>query len=145
METVLYEGKLNIRAYKYQLIWMLVMTVLSLGLLAVFTIPGAIKIWARLKSTKYKITTEHITIETGLFTKTIDNVDVWRIRDIQFIQRLTDHWFKTCSITILTQDVTNSVFQIKGLLPEEGRKLFTLLRDAATQDRQNKRVMNITA
>lgn len=58
----------------------------------VIPIPWAIAAWLRVKTTTYRLTNERLITERGIFSKTTDTLELYRVRDLQitapFFQRL---------------------------------------------------------
>ena len=44
--------------------------------------------WHWLTGTRYRITNRGIEIKSGVFDKCIDNIELWRVKDIEFVQSL---------------------------------------------------------
>jgi uncharacterized membrane protein YdbT with pleckstrin-like domain len=100
----------------------LMITVLTLGLaLIVFAI--------RRRSTHYRITTERVVVERGLFNKRIDQIDIYRINDyvvdLPFSQRLMG----TGNLVLEAMDKTTPHIHLTGL-GTDVRVLYEELRKA---------------
>jgi len=74
----------------------------------VVTIPVAIWKFLDIKFSKYSLTTQRLRIERGVLTKTIDEVELYRIKDTQLHQTLLDRMLGIGSIEVLSSDETNS-------------------------------------
>ena len=100
----------------------LLITVVTLGLaLIVFAI--------RRRSTHYRITTQRVVVERGLFNKRIDQIDIYRINDyvvdLPFSQRLMG----TGNLVLEAMDKTTPHIHINGL-GTDVRALYEELRKA---------------
>lgn len=81
----------------------LVLTILILGFLSVAVFLYGIFIWL---STQYRITNDRIEYERGIFSKTVLNVELWRVRDIFFRRTLIHFFLGLGVIDILATDDT---------------------------------------
>ncbi len=75
--------------------------------LLVVTIPVAIWKYLDIKFSKYTLTSQRLRIERGVLTKTIDEVELYRIKDTQLHQTLIDRMLGLGTIEILSSDETN--------------------------------------
>ncbi len=82
--------------------------------IVVVTIPFAIWKFLDTKYSKYSLTTQRLRLESGVLTKTIDEVELYRIKDTQLHQTLLDRMLGIGTIEVLSSDETNS----KLLLPK---------------------------
>jgi len=85
---------------------------------------GSCASWSR--NTKWLITSEFIERDKGFCCRTVDNVQLVRIKDISFNQYCCCNCCGT--ITIWSSDETNPILQISGL--PNGREVFHKIRDA---------------
>jgi uncharacterized membrane protein YdbT with pleckstrin-like domain len=60
--------------------------------------------WLDVKSRTYHITGDRIEYEHGIFSKTIHNVDLWRVQDITFNASFIQRLFKLGRVRIVTSD-----------------------------------------
>ena len=95
----------------------------------------------RRQSLKIRITNETIDLETGLFGKRIDTIQLWRVRDIDFRQSLMERMLGVASIHILSHDQENPNVLLRGI--HGGRELFTELRDSISLARQGRNVIGM--
>jgi membrane protein YdbS with pleckstrin-like domain len=95
----------------------------------------------RRKGLHVRITTDTIDIETGIFSKRIDTLQLWRIRDIDFQQSLMERILGVSTVHIISNDKENPNVLLRGI--PEGRKLFTELRDAIAIARQGRNVLGV--
>jgi len=73
-----------------------------------------------LKSFAYRITSDRIEFEEGVFSKRLDNVDLFRITDLQLNQSLLDRILTIGTIELVTTDANQStcvIFKIKNPRP----------------------------
>jgi uncharacterized membrane protein YdbT with pleckstrin-like domain len=89
----------------------------------------------RSKTVHYRITTQRVIVETGLFGKRMDHIDVYRIHDFivdrPFLQRLLG----TGNILLMTTDRTTPIMQLRGL-GTDVMALYEKLRSATEEDKK---------
>ena len=95
----------------------------------------------RRQSLKIRITNETIDLEVGVFSKRIDTIQLWRVRDIDFRQTLMERILGVSSIHILSHDQENPNVMLRGV--HGGRALFTELRDHISLARQGRNVIGM--
>ncbi len=89
----------------------------------------------------YRVTQTNIESEHGFFSKTIDVLELWRCRDVQYRQSLFDRIIRIAHIDIFTTDVTTPNVRIVGL--PASRQLFENIRDAIEIQRQSRNVVGM--
>jgi membrane protein YdbS with pleckstrin-like domain len=108
-------------------------------LLACITIVGLLAVpFLQLvrKSTKYKITDRNIDYESGVFSKRIETLQLWRVRDLDFRQSFFERILGISSIYVFGKDVTDPQLVLRGL--PASREIFDKLKDAAELARQSR-------
>jgi len=93
------------------------------------------------RSTRVRMTNRSVEYETGVFSKKIDVLELWRIRDVRYKQSLLDRILGIAHIEVFTKDVTSPHFEVVGL--PASRQVFEKLRDSIEIQRQSKRVMGL--
>jgi uncharacterized membrane protein YdbT with pleckstrin-like domain len=93
------------------------------------------------RSTRVRVTNRSIETEIGLFSRAIDVVELWRVKDLRYKQSFFDRMLGIAHIEIFTRDVTTPNLEIVGL--PASRQLFEKLRDSIEIQRQSRRVMGI--
>jgi membrane protein YdbS with pleckstrin-like domain len=88
------------------------------------------------KSTKYRITDRNIDCESGVFSKRIETLQLWRVRDLDFRQTFWDRLLGVARIHVFTTDVTDKELILVGL--PASREIFDRLKDAAELARQQR-------
>jgi uncharacterized membrane protein YdbT with pleckstrin-like domain len=88
-----------------------------------------------------RMTKRSVEYETGVFSKKIDVLELWRIRDVRYKQSLLDRILGIAHIEVFTKDVTSPHFEVVGL--PASRQVFEKLRDSIEIQRQSKRVMGL--
>ncbi len=97
--------------------------------------------WIRIRrrSQRYKITNLNIEYESGVFNKTIQNLEMWRIDDIVFHQTLSERMLGISRVELITRDKTNPVLVLEGLPP--GRRVFDDVKQAFLLAKQRKNIV----
>lgn len=81
------------------------------------------------KTTKYTLTPQRLTIERGFFSKTISNLELWRISDIQMKQTFKQTSFGSCTLQLITSDISDPIINIDGLQKSKGKVIYQILGD----------------
>jgi len=85
-------------------------------LICIFTVGLALIYYALKRSgTKYRVTSQRIVIDAGIFSKSLDQVDLYRVNDFHvdrpFFQRIVG----TGNIRLVTTDRQNPVIMLHGI------------------------------
>lgn len=88
------------------------------------------------KALHYKITDRTIDYETGVFSRQIETLQLWRVKDIDFRQSAFQRLLGIASIYVFTNDVSDPELVLRGL--PASRELFDRLKDAADLARQQR-------
>ena len=115
----------------------LLLCVVGIGLVIIF-----MKWWGNI-STRYEITTQRLKIKTGIFIKRIDEIELYRIRDVRVDFSLLNQITGIGYITILSSDPTSKARDfIMKCIPDaiERRESLRTLVDQARQRRQVREV-----
>ena len=106
----------------------------------IFILPIPIAIWKYLY-TKYRIftiTNERITETTGIFSKTTDELELYRVKDLRLEQPFLLRLVKLSNIILNTSDRTHSVVFIPAIA--HGNEIREQLRKAIEERRDLKGV-----
>jgi membrane protein YdbS with pleckstrin-like domain len=95
------------------------------------------------RSIKFRVSNTSIEYERGLFSKRIDVVQLWRIRDVVYKQNLSDRVLQIAHVEVVAQDVKNPDLEIVGM--PASRQLFEQLRDSIEIQRQAKNVVGVVS
>jgi uncharacterized membrane protein YdbT with pleckstrin-like domain len=82
-----------------------------------------------LKSHHYRITNQRIVIESGVFSKHIEEIDIRTVADLEFRQSLFERILAIGDITLISSDRSAGRIRLQGLA--RPRELRELVRDAA--------------
>lgn len=107
--------------------------------------PLGILIWLvgrmKLSSTHYTLTPMRLTVKSGIFSKKIDDIALFRIKDTEMRQSFWQRIGGVGSIVIISADSTDPVAVLEGISkPDEVRKL---LRDQADLSRRREGVRTV--
>jgi len=127
-EEVLFEGSPAALAGLGQL----AIAVLTLGLAAVY-------FWIQAKGTSYRITSQRIVVETGIFSKRVEQVDLYRIVDYVIERSFSQRMLGTGSITLEAMDKTTPEVRIVGIRTDV-MALYERLRRATEAEKQRRGV-----
>jgi membrane protein YdbS with pleckstrin-like domain len=86
---------------------------------------------AKLKSFRYRITNQRMVIESGIFSRSIEEIDMRTVEDLQFQQSVLERLLGIGDITVIASDRTQAQTRLLGL--PRPRELRELLRNSAYQ------------
>lgn len=86
----------------------LLLTILTLGLAGIY-------FWFRSLGTHYRITSQRVIVETGVFGKRTDQLDLYRIVDFIVERSFGQRVMGTGTITIDSMDKTSPVTRVEGI------------------------------
>ncbi len=95
------------------------------------------------KSIKFRVTSTNIETESGVLSKKIDVLELWRCRDVRYRQNVLDRMLGIAHIEIFTADVTSPHIEITGL--PASRQLFEQIRDSIELQRQARNVYGVVS
>ena len=94
-----------------------------------------------MKSTTYRLTTERLITERGIFSKTTDTLELYRVRDMQVTQPFTQRLFGLHTIHLLTSDTSTPSVVLDSIPTSLG--LPDLFRTQVEETRMRKRVRTV--
>jgi len=95
------------------------------------------------RSIRFRVTNTVIEYERGMFSKRIDVLQLWRVRDVVYKQNLVDRILGIAHVEVVAQDATNPDLEIVGM--PASRQLFEQLRDSIEIQRQAKNVYGVVS
>ena len=107
----------------------------------IIPIPWAVYKWLVVKTTTYRLTTERLITERGILNKTIDTLELYRVRDMQVTQPFIQRLFKLQTIHLLTAD-TSTPSLVLDFLPT-APALPDIFRRQVEEARMRKRVRTV--
>ncbi|MCC7540827.1 MAG: PH domain-containing protein [Deltaproteobacteria bacterium] len=132
--TVIFEGSPSWKASFWSYVFAVILSLVLIGLVWLLVLH------LKRKNTRYKITDRSIDYEIGIFTRRIETLPLWRVRDISFQQGVMERMMGVARIRILTTDTTDHELTLRGL--PGSRELFDKVKEAAEVSRQQ-RVMGV--
>ncbi len=132
-ERVLFEGSpATIGSFGAALI-----TFLTVGLAALYY-------WLRARSTHYKVTTKRVVVEQGIFSKRLEQIDLYRVVDYVVERPFGQRLLGTGNVILETTDRTQKELRLEQVRADV-RALYEQLREATEADKRarNVRVMDV--
>ncbi|WP_291724953.1 PH domain-containing protein [Bernardetia sp.] len=90
---------------------------------------------------KYTLTTERLIIQKGILTRTTDEIELYRVKDIRLVEPFLQRLVGLSIIEITSSDRTNPNLSIKGI--KNGNELRNQLRHQVERLRTNKNVREV--
>lgn len=109
-----------------------VLAVLTLGLYALVA-------WVGAKAVHYKITSQRVVIEHGLFSKRMEQVDLYRVVDYVVDRPFGQRVIGTGNLILEAMDKTTPELKMSGL-PTDVVRLYEELRRATEQEKRKRGV-----
>jgi uncharacterized membrane protein YdbT with pleckstrin-like domain len=106
--------------------------ILTVGLAAIY-------FWLRSLGTRYRITSQRIIVETGLFSKRVDQLDLYRIVDFVVERSFGQRIMGTGTLIVDSMDKTTPVTRIEGIRANV-MGLYERVRAAAEAEKQRRNV-----
>jgi uncharacterized membrane protein YdbT with pleckstrin-like domain len=91
----------------------------ALGLALVLLIAFLVA-WIRIRSTQYTITNQRVLIERGIFSKSVDEIDLRYVDDSSFTQSLLDRILGIGSVTLVSSDKTTPHYVLRSIRDPRG-------------------------
>ena len=96
---------------------------------------------AQLKSTRYEVTADRIEWSRGIFSRKIDNLDMFRVVDLRLQRSLLDCIVGIGTVTLFTKDQTDPEFHFEKI--KKPRKLYDILKKTSLDADQKQNVIHI--
>lgn len=71
--------------------------------------------WIRLRSTTYTVTNQRVLIEQGVFSKTVDEIDLRYVDDSQFYQSFIDRMLGIGNVTLISSDSSTPRYMLRSI------------------------------
>ncbi|MHC5083306.1 MAG: PH domain-containing protein [Planctomycetota bacterium] len=111
---------------------------IALGLIALGNV--IIRI-AQLKSIRYEITPDRIEFARGIFSRQIDNLDMFRVVDIKLHRTMLDCLVGVGSVLLITKDETDPVFDFEKV--SDPKQLYDMIKKASLQADRKQGVVHL--
>ena len=109
-ESTIFELKPAYRAYLGLLVWgVLLLPVVGLGLILLA------RAWYLVASTRYRLTTQRLFAQTGLIAKHLEEVELFRVKDVTLRQGVLDRLLGVGTVTVLSTDDTAPELELAGI------------------------------
>lgn len=110
---------------------------LTLGLAALY-------FWIRARSTQYKLTNRRVVVEHGIFSKRLEQIDLYRVVDYVVERPFGQRLLGTGNLVLSTTDRTTKEIRVERVRTDV-RELYERLREATETDKRarNVRVMDV--
>lgn len=128
-EEVFFEG----RPAALRSVLSVFVTILTVGLAYVFFF------WPRSWGKRYRITSQRVVIETGVFSKRMDQIDLYRVVDFAIEKSFGQRLMGTGTIILEAMDKTTPELRIEGIRANVD-SLYERMRAAAEVEKQKKGV-----
>lgn len=106
--------------------------------LAVVAIPYAIWRWLVLRNVKYELTSQRLKTQSGVLSKRVDELELYRVKDTRFDQPLLQRIFGIGNVILVSSDATSPTALIQGV--SAARDLREKIRALVEARRDQKRV-----
>ena len=109
-------------------------------LLAILTVGlSALVMWIKARATHYRITTQRIVIEQGIFSKRMEQIDLYRIVDYVVERPFTQRLMGTGNLVLEAMDKTTPELRIEGIKTDVVA-LYERLRYCTEQEKKRRGV-----
>jgi len=112
----------------------------GMGIVA-FAVGVVLICYVDVRFTTYKVTTERIELEKGWISKQLDNLDLFRVKDIRLSIGILDRIFGIGNLIIVSRDTTDPVLSLRGLY--DSRALYDRLKKEAIRADRRRGVVHI--
>ena len=130
-ESTVWEGNPSYMVAVHTFFWCLIFVWL------IFPIFIAIYEWLRIKNTFYRVTSERMLTTTGILSKSVQQLELYRVRDISVEYPLILRIFGKGSIRLFSNDKTTPELLVSGI--ENADAIKEAIRLAVEALRQKKR------
>lgn len=90
--------------------------------------------WINLRSTMYRVTNQRVIVEQGIFSKTVDEIDLRYVDDSNFSQSLADRILGIGHVTLLSTDTSSPRYLLRSI--KDPRGVRELIRAEAYKNSQ---------
>ena len=108
-EQPIFELKPAARAFLGQMFWGVVLLPIAVGLLLL------LGVWYKTASTRYRLTTQRLFMQTGLIAKKLEEVELFRVKDVTVSQGFIQRLLGVGSVVVLSTDDTTPRLELAGI------------------------------
>jgi len=109
--------------------------------LAIIGLPFLFWRWLKTRSERWVIGPERIEPTSGTLARRTDSMELWRIRDLAYVQTFGDRLVGDGRIVIYSTDASDPQLTIVGL--PDHRRIYEQLRAGVEAQRRRNRVVNV--
>jgi len=115
----------------------LLVTILTVGLAAIY-------LWIRTLGKHYRITSQRVVVQSGVFGKRMDQIDLYRVVDFAVERSFGQRIMGTGTLVLEAMDKTTPELRIEGIRADVNQ-LYERLRAAAEVEKQRRgvRIMDV--
>ena len=92
--------------------------------------------WIRLRSTMYRVTNQRVLVEQGIFSKTVDEIDLRYVDDSTFTQSLVERILGIGSVTLISSDKSSPRYVLRSIRDPRGVREMIRAEAYQTSQRQ---------
>lgn len=107
---------------------------IAAGVLLVIQTVALVVAWIRLRSTMYRVTNQRVLVEQGVFSKTVDEIDLRYVDDSTFTQSLFERILGIGSVTLISSDKSSPRYVLRSIRDPRGVR--EMIRAEAYQNSQ---------
>lgn len=111
--------------------------IILLGLLPI--VFGVVYSWLVRISTEHRVFHDSLEVESGIVSRRIENIQLFRVRDIGLRQSILARMLNFGDITIASTDQSNPHFTLRGI--DDPRALYDTLRELVAKSQAARRTM----
>ena len=115
----------------------LVLCLVGVGLLIVLAV------WIRNLATSYEVTEERLILHRGIFVKSVDEIELYRVKDLRLDFTLTNQWADIGTITLTSSDETTRTAPLVIRHIDHAAARREALRVLVDRARQKRRVREV--
>lgn len=112
-ESTVLEFRPSAKGFIGKIIWGIILTPILIGL---FMLLG---VYITIKSTKYKLTTQRFFVQTGLISKKVEELELFRVKDVSMKQGVFQRILGVGNVTVLSTDDSTPTVHIAGVSSPE--------------------------
>ena len=75
-----------------------------------------LRAWYLVASTRYRLTTQRLFVQRGVVAKTLEEVELFRVKDVTLTQGILDRVLGTGTVVVLSTDDSAPRLEIQGIM-----------------------------
>ena len=99
--------------------------------------------WIENLATTYELTRDRLVIRRGIFVKSIDEIELYRVKDIRIDFTIINQWANIGTISLLSSDETTRSAPLRLRDVEDAQRRREELRRLVDEARQRRRVREV--